>query len=256
MVAAANEARAAKADLLLTVGGGSVTDAAKMVGICLGNDVTEAGQLDRFRALVTPDGKTERPSLKPPALRSIGCPQCWLDWLESGAPWRIERNWILRVALRCEHHDLLLTDLRSIVVLGRTMAAKRLLEQGHERAQQLAPYVKAAAKLAGVGRVPVSAMAQTRGESTPPTSMDGEAFRWLVEEFRVSLFAQELGTAEPVSAVKLDRVRAALQGGGGPPVEVMAPAPLPSVRPVTAAASAPTMPTISVTSAAGAAQAV
>jgi maleylacetate reductase len=40
VVAAANEARAARADLVLTVGGGSVTDAAKMVGLCLGNDVS------------------------------------------------------------------------------------------------------------------------------------------------------------------------------------------------------------------------
>jgi ATP-dependent helicase HrpA len=30
-------------------------------------------------------------------------------------------------------------------------------------------------------------------------------FRWMVEEFRVSLFAQELGTAEPVSAVRLEK---------------------------------------------------
>jgi ATP-dependent helicase HrpA len=30
-----------------------------------------------------------------------------------------------------------------------------------------------------------------------------EAFRWLLEEFRVSLFAQELGTAQPVSAQRL-----------------------------------------------------
>ena len=30
-----------------------------------------------------------------------------------------------------------------------------------------------------------------------------EAFRWLLEEFRVSLFAQELGTAESVSAARL-----------------------------------------------------
>ena len=30
-----------------------------------------------------------------------------------------------------------------------------------------------------------------------------EAFRWLLEEFRVSLFAQELGTAQPVSAPRL-----------------------------------------------------
>ena len=64
-----------------------------------------------------------------------------------------------------------------------------------ERAAQLAPYVAAAGKLR-----------ERDG---------GEAFRWLVEEFRVSLFAQELGTAEPVSAVKLDRALAALQHGSG-----------------------------------------
>lgn len=33
--------------------------------------------------------------------------------------------------------------------------------------------------------------------------------KWLVEEYRVSLFAQELGTSEPVSAVKLDQALAA-----------------------------------------------
>ena len=30
-----------------------------------------------------------------------------------------------------------------------------------------------------------------------------ESFRWLLEEFRVSIFAQELGTAQPVSAQRL-----------------------------------------------------
>ena len=63
-----------------------------------------------------------------------------------------------------------------------------------ERAAQLAPYVAAAAKLR-----------ERDG---------GEVLRWLIEEFRVSLFAQELGTAEPVSAVKLDRALAAVQAGG------------------------------------------
>jgi len=74
VVAAANEARAARADLVLTVGGGSVTDAAKMVGLCLGNDVTEPSQLDAFRAVITPDGRTERPPTKPPGVRSIDVP--------------------------------------------------------------------------------------------------------------------------------------------------------------------------------------
>jgi len=37
------------------------------------------------------------------------------------------------------------------------------------------------------------------------------AVRWLVEEYRVSLFAQELGTSEPVSSVKLDQAVAGAQ---------------------------------------------
>ena len=39
-----------------------------------------------------------------------------------------------------------------------------------------------------------------------------DALRWLIEELRVSLFAQELGTAEPVSAKRMQRALAALQG--------------------------------------------
>jgi ATP-dependent helicase HrpA len=71
-----------------------------------------------------------------------------------------------------------------------------------------------------------------------PPGEGAEALRWLVEEFRVSLFAQELGTAEPVSAVKLDRALAALQAGGSPargPVAAAAPA-APAAKPIVAAA--------------------
>jgi ATP-dependent helicase HrpA len=32
-----------------------------------------------------------------------------------------------------------------------------------------------------------------------------EGFRWLIEELRVSLFAQELKTPEPVSVKRLDK---------------------------------------------------
>ena len=77
-----------------------------------------------------------RDDLLPPALRSIGCAQCWLEWLASGAPWRIERGWILRVATRCERHELLLTDLRRIKGLGRTAAAQRLLEEIVDRTRE------------------------------------------------------------------------------------------------------------------------
>ena len=74
VVAAANDARAQKADALLTGGGGAVTDAAKMVGLCLGNDVTEPGQLEKFRARIAADGTTVRPPFNPPPLRSTAIP--------------------------------------------------------------------------------------------------------------------------------------------------------------------------------------
>jgi len=74
VVAAANAARAARADALLTVGGGSVTDAAKMVGLCLGNGVTEPAQLDALRGQTSADGQTVRPEVHPPPLRSIAVP--------------------------------------------------------------------------------------------------------------------------------------------------------------------------------------
>jgi ATP-dependent helicase HrpA len=42
------------------------------------------------------------------------------------------------------------------------------------------------------------------------------ALRWQVEELRVSLFAQELGTAEPVSVQKLERALAELKQSQAP----------------------------------------
>src|SRR5271169_744508 len=74
VVAAANAAREASADLIVTLGGGSVTDAAKMVGLCLGNGVTDPSQLDGYRALIAADGTTRRPEVKAPSVRSIAIP--------------------------------------------------------------------------------------------------------------------------------------------------------------------------------------
>src|ERR1700740_3680388 len=74
VVAAANMAREAGADLIVTLGGGSVTDAAKMVGLCLGNDITAPEQLDLYRARIAADGTAERPAVKPPAVRMIAIP--------------------------------------------------------------------------------------------------------------------------------------------------------------------------------------
>jgi maleylacetate reductase len=74
VVAAANMAREAGADLLVTLGGGSVTDAAKMVGLCLGNGVTQPEQLDGYRARIAADGIAQRPAVKPPGVRMIAIP--------------------------------------------------------------------------------------------------------------------------------------------------------------------------------------
>ena len=48
-----------------------------------------------------------------------------------------------------------------------------------------------------------------RAKAIAPYEKAPEQVRWLVEELRVSLFAQELGTSEPVSSVKLDQAIAA-----------------------------------------------
>ncbi len=74
VVAAANAAREAGTDLIVTLGGGSVTDAAKMVGLCLGNGVTEPAQLDAYRVAIAADGSARRPEVKAPSVRSITIP--------------------------------------------------------------------------------------------------------------------------------------------------------------------------------------
>ena len=64
-----------------------------------------------------------------------------------------------------------------------------------ERAQQLELYLVALKKL----------------QANPPKAAGArqqlEEFRWMIEEFKVSLFAQELGTAVPVSPKRLDQQR-------------------------------------------------
>ncbi len=81
--------------------------------------------------------------------------------------------------------------LRALLIRIERAALKPAKDQ--ERAAQLAPYREAVLQLA----------------KTPPKSREGrdaaEDFRWLVEEFKVSLFAQELGTAIPISAKRLDQ---------------------------------------------------
>src|ERR1700676_2998252 len=65
VIEAAPMARAAKADLIVTVGGGSITDGAKAVQLCLANDITTTEGLDACRGDAV---------FKPPTIRQISVP--------------------------------------------------------------------------------------------------------------------------------------------------------------------------------------
>jgi maleylacetate reductase len=69
VIAAAEQARAANADLIVTVGGGSITDGAKAMQLCLANDVRAVEDIDRIRA-----NKGVAPPMNPPAVRQISVP--------------------------------------------------------------------------------------------------------------------------------------------------------------------------------------
>ncbi len=107
---------------------------------------------------------------------------------------------------------------------------KRDAAKDSQRAAELAPFAKA-----------VAALHERRGKEDgghrPPLQDQAfQAFRWLVEEFRVSLFAQELGTAEPVSAVRLKRALEELPGAKSAPA---ASTPPPAIVPTTLKKGAP-----------------
>jgi len=74
VLAAANQARAAKADLVVTVGGGSVTDAGKILLICLKHNITAVDQFDDYRVRVEEDGTVVSPVFDGPDVRAICVP--------------------------------------------------------------------------------------------------------------------------------------------------------------------------------------
>jgi len=60
VIAATEQARAIDADLIVTVGGGSITDGAKAVQICLANDIHSVDDIDRVRNITAPVAPTVR----------------------------------------------------------------------------------------------------------------------------------------------------------------------------------------------------
>jgi maleylacetate reductase len=69
VIAATEQARSADADLIVTVGGGSITDGAKAVQLCLANDVSTVDDIDKIRA-----SKGVAPPMNAPRVRQISVP--------------------------------------------------------------------------------------------------------------------------------------------------------------------------------------
>jgi alcohol dehydrogenase class IV len=71
---AAAHARAAGADFVVTVGGGSVTDAGKILLVCLKHNITTVEQFDDFRVRVEADGTVISPLFAGPDVRAVCVP--------------------------------------------------------------------------------------------------------------------------------------------------------------------------------------
>ncbi len=74
VIEVAREARALDADLIVSFGGGSVTDTGKMVQICLRHNVTRYEELDAYAVMVKPDGTNTIPAFAGPKVRQIAIP--------------------------------------------------------------------------------------------------------------------------------------------------------------------------------------
>ena len=74
VLAAAQAARTARADLIVTVGGGSVTDAGKIIALALKHDLHGHDDLEPYRIYVNDDGETIKPQFEGPDVRVICCP--------------------------------------------------------------------------------------------------------------------------------------------------------------------------------------
>ena len=72
---ATEQARVVEADLIVTIGGGSITDGAKAVQMCLANGIRTADAIDALRPVKGADGTVSPPAtMKAPTVRQISVP--------------------------------------------------------------------------------------------------------------------------------------------------------------------------------------
>ncbi len=139
------------------------------------------------------------------------------------------RNWPTLIATIREHLKTVL-EMRDRILAspkryaGMEQDAARLVPPDflartpHERLPHLVRYLKAVLVRAERAALHPAKDAEKARQLAPFLKADAppenrEAFRWLLEEFRVSIFAQELGTAAPVSAKRLEALLAVPRAG-------------------------------------------
>lgn len=74
VIAAARAVRAAKPDLILTVGGGTPIDTVKVLQICLAHNVDSVEGLDGLHITLAADGTRKVPDIKPSPVRQVAVP--------------------------------------------------------------------------------------------------------------------------------------------------------------------------------------
>lgn len=74
VLAASAAAREAKADLVIAVGGGSVTDAGKIIPLALKYNLLEHDDLEPYHVYVDDDGNTISPEFDAPDIQVVSCP--------------------------------------------------------------------------------------------------------------------------------------------------------------------------------------
>ena len=74
VIEATEAARAAQADLIVTIGGGSITDGGKAVQMCLANDIRSPEAIDKLHPVKGADGIVGPPPMNTPTVRQISVP--------------------------------------------------------------------------------------------------------------------------------------------------------------------------------------
>jgi maleylacetate reductase len=70
----ARAARAVRADLIVTFGGGSLTDAGKVVRLCLQHGIDDLDAFDAYRSTLGENGKRKNPDFEGPSVDQVAIP--------------------------------------------------------------------------------------------------------------------------------------------------------------------------------------